>query len=104
MYAASGRPYATLGEVGPAVAAAWDLPARPVIAVVNLPQLLSLSTVDVRARPVPATRPLGRDLAVVVDAATPVGEVLRILRDLAGSTLVASRLFDEYRGPQVGEG
>ena len=41
---------------------------------------------------------------MVVDAATPVGEVLRILREVAGSTLVASRLFDEYRGPQVGEG
>ena len=104
MYDASGRPYGNLGEVDPAVASAWDLPARPVIAVVNLPQLLSLSTLHARARPVPATQPLDRDLAVVVDAATPVGEVLRILREVAGSTLVASRLFDEYRGPQVGEG
>ena len=57
-----------------------------------------------RAAPVPAAQPLDRDLAVVVDAATPVGEVLRVLRSSAGPLLADSRLFDEYRGPQVGEG
>jgi phenylalanyl-tRNA synthetase beta subunit len=41
---------------------------------------------------------------VVVDLATPVGEVLRIVRSSAGPQLSASRLFDEYRGPQAGEG
>jgi phenylalanyl-tRNA synthetase beta chain len=104
MYDPSGHAYGNLGEVDPSVAAAWDLPGRPVTAVINLTQLLSLATPDVRARPVPAAQPLDRDLAVVVDAGTPVGEVLRIMRDVAGPTLVGSRLFDEYRGPQVGDG
>ena len=35
---------------------------------------------------------------------SPVGEVLRIVRATAGPTLAGSRLFDEYRGQQVGEG
>ena len=52
----------------------------------------------------PAAQPLDRDLAVVVDTGTPLGEVLRILRTTAGPLLVGSRLFDEYRGPQVGDG
>jgi phenylalanyl-tRNA synthetase beta subunit len=30
--------------------------------------------------------------------------VLRILRSAAGPLLASSRLFDEYRGPQVGDG
>ena len=74
------------------------------MAVINLPQLLALASLDVRAQPVPPAQPLDRDLAVVVDGATPVGEVLRILRETAGPLLSGSRLFDEYRGPQVAEG
>jgi phenylalanyl-tRNA synthetase beta chain len=99
----SGHPYGNLGEVSPAVAAAWDLPGRPMMAVINLPQLLALAPEQVRAEPIPSAQPVDRDLAVVVDATTPVGEVLRILRESAGPLLAASRLFDVYRGPQVGK-
>ncbi len=101
---ASGHAYGNLGEVDPGVAAAWDLPGRPVMAVVNLPQLLALVPGVARAAPVPAAQPLDRDLAVVVEASTPVGEVLRVLRSSVGPLLTDARLFDEYRGPQVGEG
>ena len=101
---ATGHAYGNLGEVDPGVAAAWDLPGRPQVAVINLPQLAALVPAETRAADVPAAQPLDRDLAVVVDLATPVGEVLRIVRSSAGPQLSASRLFDEYRGPQVGEG
>jgi len=101
---ATGHAYGNLGEVAPGVAAAWDLPGRPVMAVISLAQLLALAPAVDRAAPVPAAQPLDRDVAVVVDAATPVGEVLRVLRGSAGPLLADSRLFDEYRGPQVGEG
>jgi phenylalanyl-tRNA synthetase beta chain len=99
----SGHAYGNLGELSPTVAAAWDLPGRPLLAVINLPQLLALAPDQVRAIPVPAAQPVDRDLAVVVEATTPVGEVLRIVRTTAGPMLAGSRLFDEYRGPQVGE-
>jgi phenylalanyl-tRNA synthetase beta chain len=39
-----------------------------------------------------------------VDDATPLGEVVRIVRLNAGPTLVGVRPFDVYRGPQVGDG
>ena len=101
---ATGHAYGNLGEVDPRVASAWDLPGRPVMAVINLPQLLALVPAVTRAASVPAAQPLDRDLAVVVDASTPVGEVLRVLRRSAGPLLSEARLFDEYRGTQVGEG
>jgi phenylalanyl-tRNA synthetase beta chain len=101
---ATGHAYGNLGEVSPTVAAAWGIPGRPVIAVINLPQLAALAPDQVRASPVPAAQPLDRDIAVVVDAATPVGELLRVLRANAGPLLTTADLFDEYRGPQVGEG
>ncbi len=52
----------------------------------------------------PSAQPVDRDLAVVVDAATPVGELLRLTRQNGGPLLVDVRLFDVYRGAQAGEG
>jgi phenylalanyl-tRNA synthetase beta chain len=101
---AGGNDYGSLGEVHPAIAEAWGLPGRPVIAAVNLPQLLALARPEARVVPVPAAQPVDRDLAVVVDDATPLGELLRIVRASAGPTLAAAHVFDAYRGDQVGRG
>ena len=100
---AAGRPYGILGEVHPRVAAAWDLPGRPVVATLDLVSLNELAGADRRAAAVPAAQPIDRDLAVVVAEAQPVGELLRIVRASGGPLLTAARLFDTYRGPQVGE-
>jgi phenylalanyl-tRNA synthetase beta chain len=100
----AGHDYGSLGEVHPEIAEAWGLPGRAVVAALNLPQLLALVPPDLRVSPVPAAQPVDRDLAVILDETTPVGELLRIVRMSAGPTLVSAGLFDEYRGPQAGEG
>jgi len=100
----SGSAYGSLGEVHPRVAAAWDLPGRPLVADINLGQLLALVSDPVRVKPVPAAQPVDRDLSVVLDEATPLGEMLRIVRTAAGPALAWARLFDTYRGPQIGDG
>ncbi len=101
---AGGHPYGSIGEVHPVVAEAWGITGRPVIAAINLPQLAALVPPEIRAVPIPAAQPLDRDLAVVLDETTPVGELLRIVRLSAGPMLVDARLFDAYRGEQIGEG
>jgi phenylalanyl-tRNA synthetase beta chain len=101
---AGGRAYGSLGEVHPGVAAAWDLPGRPVIAALDLGQLFELVPGIVTVESVPAAQPIDRDLAVSVEEATPLGELLRMLRASAGPTLVGARVFDVYRGEQVGPG
>jgi phenylalanyl-tRNA synthetase beta chain len=100
----SGRDYGSLGEVDPRIAEAWGIPRRPVIAAVNLPALLALMPGELRVRSVPAAQPLDRDLAVILEESTPVGELLRIVRISAGPMLVSARLFDVYRGEQIGAG
>jgi phenylalanyl-tRNA synthetase beta chain len=101
---AGGHGYGSLGEVHPRVADAWGLQGRPVMAAINLGQLFELVPGQVTATPVPAAQPIDRDLAVSVEESTPLGEVLRILRSSAGPNLVDARVFDIYRGAQVGEG
>ena len=94
------------GELHPRVVAAAGLPARTCAAEADLDVLVAAA----RARgPVPAPHvspypPAGVDVALVVDEATPAAEVEAALRDGAGPLLEALRLFDVYRGPQVGEG
>ncbi|MGH2445078.1 MAG: phenylalanine--tRNA ligase subunit beta [Candidatus Limnocylindria bacterium] len=99
-----GRPYGSLGEVHPRIAAEWDLPGRPVDAAISLDALLDLVPLEPRATPLHVAQPVDRDLAVVLDDATPVGDLLRIARTSAGPLLVELRLFDVYRGEQIGEG
>jgi phenylalanyl-tRNA synthetase beta chain len=99
-----GRAYGSLGEVHPRVVDGWGLTGRPVDAAIDLGRLVALAPEVVRAREVPAAQPIDRDLAVVVSDETPVGEVLRIARTAAGARLDAVRLFDVYRGEQVGPG
>ena len=99
-----GHDYGSLGEVDPRIAEAWGLPYRPVVAAINLPQLFALVPDAFRVAAVPAAQPIDRDLAVVLDDTTPVGELLRLVRANAGAMLIEARLFDEYRGAQVGAG
>ncbi|MDQ2934213.1 MAG: phenylalanine--tRNA ligase subunit beta [Chloroflexota bacterium] len=100
----AGRAYGSLGEVHPQIAAEWDLPGRPVDASLDLDHLLGLIPETTRAVAVPSAQPIDRDLAVVLERSTSVGELLRITRMSAGPMLANLRLFDAYEGPQVGEG
>jgi len=91
-----------LGEVHPLVAEAWGIEATVSLFEIDLEEL--------RADDVPVYRdvltypPVRQDIAVVVDAETPAGEVLAHVRDSAGDLLATCRVFDVYEGPQVGDG
>jgi phenylalanyl-tRNA synthetase beta chain len=73
-------------------------------ASISVDRLLDLVPEGVTAVTPPASQPVDRDLAVVVEEATPIGELLRVARSSAGPLLDELRLFDIYRGEQVGEG
>jgi phenylalanyl-tRNA synthetase beta chain len=45
-----------------------------------------------------------QDLAFVVEAEVPAAELLSEIREAAGELLRELEVFDEYRGPQTGEG
>jgi phenylalanyl-tRNA synthetase beta chain len=102
----TGRSYGSVGEVHPTVADAWGLPGRPLVAAIHVDPhgLFDLPGRSERAAPVPAAQPVDRDLAVVLDAATPVGDLLRLTRQNGGPLLADVTLFDVYRGGQIGDG
>jgi phenylalanyl-tRNA synthetase beta chain len=88
------------GELHPAVCAALDLPPRTCAMEVDL-DAVALPTVTM-APAVSTYPPALIDVALVVDAATPAGQVEAALVAGAGELLEAVRLFDLYEGEQVG--
>ncbi|HEY3436936.1 MAG TPA: phenylalanine--tRNA ligase subunit beta [Actinotalea sp.] len=98
------------GELHPNVVSALGLPPRASAFELDLDLLLA-TTADspVQATPV-STYPVAKeDIALVVDADVPAGELLTVVRQGAASSSAGDvvedvRLFDVYTGAQVGEG
>jgi phenylalanyl-tRNA synthetase beta chain len=101
-----GEKYAgVLGELHPLVRQRYELPETPLLAAeLDLDVLLQAIPSRHPVQPVPAYPPVLEDLAVIVDEELPAERVADVIRQAAGQTLAALRLFDVYRGGQVGEG
>ena len=99
-------PVGTAGELHPRVVAALGLPARTLVAEVDLDVLVLAATArgPVAAPVVSSYPPSSVDVALVVDDAVLAGDVERSLRAGAGELLEALALFDVFTGPQVGPG
>lgn len=93
------------GELHPLVKAQYDFPAAPVVAAeLDLAALLGLAQVYYEARSVSSYPPIFEDLAVVVDEDLPAERVVETIRLGGGKLLVGVRLFDIFRGAQIGTG
>ena len=71
---------------------------------------LDLGTLLASVRPVPTYEdvitfpPVREDIAVVVAEDVPAGSLVEAAHEAAGAELREARVFDVYRGEQVGEG
>ena len=95
-----------VGELHPLVARAWDLPEGSVAAFeIDVDMLVELHPGPALRRVDLTTFPaLLQDIAVVVGEDVPAAEVERVVRAGGGDLLRSARVFDVYRGEQVGEG
>ncbi|MDD7385096.1 MAG: phenylalanine--tRNA ligase subunit beta [Actinomycetaceae bacterium] len=91
------------GELAPSVCRAYDLPKRAVAFEVDVDALLAYQPDSpVTVRPV-WTYPLAKeDIALVVDESVAAGDVQSMIVDTIGDELEDVRLFDVYRGEQIG--
>jgi phenylalanyl-tRNA synthetase beta chain len=98
-----GRTGLTLGQLDPRVAEIWELPVETFVAEIDLLTWQESSRLPRVVAP-PRFPAALRDLAVVVDEATPYGDVEREIRAAAGKDLESLALLDLYRGQQTGVG
>ncbi len=97
-----GREVATLGRVDPRLARAFDV-RLPVYLCTLLLQALP-DYAPPRYRPPSRLPSTYRDLALVVGLDVAAADVERTIAQTLGDACTKIRVFDEYRGPQVGEG
>ncbi len=99
------QPLGVFGELHPLALERFDLPDRTVVAgEFDLEVLIPAAPDRHEIQPVPAFPPVLEDLALVVAESVPAATVEALIRATGGATLASVRLFDVYRGEQVGEG
>ncbi|WP_343988841.1 phenylalanine--tRNA ligase subunit beta [Terrabacter terrae] len=92
------------GELHPKVLASLDLPARTVAAEFDVDVLVAASAEPVQARPFSTFPPAMTDIALLVEAQVPAGDVEAALRRGAGASLESVTLFDVYEGERIEAG
>jgi phenylalanyl-tRNA synthetase beta chain len=96
------REVAHLGRIDPRLAKASDLERPAYLCVVKIASLPAFETPRYR---VPSKYPSTyRDVALVVDVDVAARDVERAIVAVLGSLCTGATVFDEYRGPQIGEG
>jgi phenylalanyl-tRNA synthetase beta chain len=100
----NGEKAGTLGTVSTGLLKRYDIDAEVFFLDVSLDALRKVRDAELRYRPYPRFPVVRRDIAVIVDEETPIGEIESVIRRSAGPSLREIVLFDVYSGEQVGAG
>lgn len=93
-----------MGEVHPDVADKYGLGGtRAYVAELMFNVATEMADTEKVFKPLPKYPATSRDIALVVDEAMTVGEIEKVIKGAGGEILRDVKLFDVYRGPQVGE-
>ena len=98
----NGQKVGVFGELHPLVREKYEVGDFPVIVAEFDLDLLRTVTPTYGIVPVPEVPPVLEDIAVIVDESVPAARVESLIRETGGKTLTNVRLFDVYRGAQIG--
>lgn len=102
---ANGRIIGEFGSIHPQVKAKYDTLYEEVVAAdLDLIALFECSSKESQLVPVPAFPPILEDIAIVVDENVPAGAIEKLIQQTGGKLVTQVRLFDIFRGAQIGEG
>ena len=93
-----------LGQVHPLVAQNYGMECEVYCAEVNFSKLFELKKPEATYVPLPKYPSVTRDLSLVCEEAVTVAEIENVITASAGKLLRSVRLFDIYRGANLGEG
>jgi phenylalanyl-tRNA synthetase beta chain len=99
-----GQVVGVFGELHPLTKEKYEFGDAPVIVAEFELDLLRSITPTYGIVPVPEVPPVLEDIAVIVDESVPAERVESLIRQTGGKTVTNVRLFDMYRGEQIGAG
>ncbi|MEW6049839.1 MAG: phenylalanine--tRNA ligase subunit beta [Candidatus Zixiibacteriota bacterium] len=94
----------SLGFISAETLKRFDIKQTVYYAEFNLAAMMDLSHERRQFVPLPAYPSAPRDLAVIVDEQVPVGQILNLVRTMAGEIAESVDMFDLYTGQQIGAG
>lgn len=99
-----GKAIGAFGELHPVVREQYELGDLPVlVAEFDLDAIRSIPPAY-EIKPIPETPPIYEDIALIVDESVKAETIESLIRQTGGRSVTGVRLFDLYRGDQVGAG
>jgi len=95
---------AAIGQLHPDQTGRLDLPDVTVMAEIDMVALYNAAQPMGKVQPISRMQAVSRDIALVMPEAQNLGPVMDAIRDTAGAMLEDVKLFDIFRGIQVGIG
>jgi phenylalanyl-tRNA synthetase beta chain len=100
----NGQVVGIFGELHPLTKEKYEFGSAPVItAEFDLEALYKVAP-NYGVTPVADVPPVLEDIAVIVDESVPAERVESLIKQTGGKTVTQVRLFDVYRGEQIGTG
>ena len=93
-----------MGQIHPLVAENYGMECEVYCAEINFTRLMELLLPDATYTPLPKYPAVTRDLSFVCDEAITVAQAEQTISAAAGKLLRSVKLFDIYRGANLGEG
>ena len=100
----NGQVAGVFGELHPLVKEKFEFGDSPVLVADFDLDLLQKMNPAYEVIPVPETPPIYEDIAVIVDESVEAARLEALIRQTGGKTVSDVRLFDVYRGDQIGAG
>ncbi|MCH5162590.1 MAG: phenylalanine--tRNA ligase subunit beta [Clostridiales bacterium] len=91
------------GKVHPLVCENYDINANVYVAHIDVSGALNKPIELTRYNPISKLQPVDRDLALIVDKSTPVGDMLALVKSVS-EYISEVKLFDIYEGEQIPQG
>lgn len=93
-----------LGEVHPGVLDNYEIADKAYVAVLDMPEIVSLATFDVKYKGIAKYPAVTRDISMLMKKEILAGDVEAVIRKNSGHLLENYHLFDIYEGAQIKEG
>ncbi len=101
----AGEPAGVIGEIHPMVSERFSITEAPLAAAeLDLEQIKAAVPSRYPVQPVPNFPPVLEDLAFIVDEQVPAEDLRKLILETGQPLLSLVRVFDLYRGGQVGTG
>ncbi|MBU1661779.1 MAG: phenylalanine--tRNA ligase subunit beta, partial [Chloroflexi bacterium] len=94
-----------MGELHPQVRENYDLPETPLLAAeFNMEAFIESVSPLFDVTSIPSQPPILEDIAIIVAETLPAAQIEAMIRQTGGQVLTGVRLFDVFRGEQIGAG